>query len=45
MLAALSSFGVNAEDIWVFAAGVLSVMFVVALILMGVAFIQSLINR
>jgi hypothetical protein len=45
MIAALTPFGANSGAIWVFAAGVLSVMFVVALILMGIEFIKTLVNK
>lgn len=44
ILAALSGFGVTSYVIWEFAVGVLSVMFVAALVLMGVTFIQRLIK-
>jgi len=45
MIAVLSQFGVNAEAIWVFAAGVLTVLFTAALVLMGVSLIKTLINK
>ena len=45
MFASLSPFGANSYAVWEFAVGVLGVLFVVALILMGVGFIKSLINQ
>lgn len=43
-LATLSDFGVTSGVIWEFAAGVLSVMFTMALVLMGVSLIKRLIE-
>lgn len=44
MIATLSQFGVNAQAIWVFAAGVLTMMFVVIIVLVAVQFIKALLN-
>lgn len=43
-LATLSQFGVTSNAIWEFAAGVLSVILVAALVLMGVSLIKRLIE-
>ena len=44
IFASLSSIGVNSGVIWEFAAGVLAVMLVVALVLMAVSLIRALIQ-
>lgn len=45
MIAILSTFGANASAIWEFAAGVLTVVFTVTLIIMGISLIKRLINQ
>jgi hypothetical protein len=44
MLAALSSFGLNSGAIWMFGAGVIAVLFVAALIVTAIEFINQLIK-
>ena len=44
IVAELSTFGQNAGVIWQFAGGVLVVLFVIALVVMGIAFIKRLIE-
>jgi hypothetical protein len=44
IFASLSKFGGNSFVIWEFAAAVLTVMFTVALIIMGITLIKRLIN-
>jgi hypothetical protein len=44
MIATLSRFGANSYVIWEFAANVLAVMFVIALILMGISVIRDFIR-
>lgn len=44
MIAQLSPIGENVGVIWMFAVGILVVLFVVALILMGVSLIRTLIR-
>lgn len=44
IIASLSTFGANSQAIWLFAAGIMVVVLVAALILMGVAFIKRLVN-
>ena len=44
IVAELSTFGQNTGVIWEFAGGVLVVLFVIALVVMGIAFIKRLIE-
>jgi hypothetical protein len=44
VLATLSSFGVNAQAIWVFAAGVLTMALVLVVIGAAIQFIKALLN-
>ena len=44
IVAELSTFGQNSGVIWEFAGGVLVVLFVIALVIMGIAFIRRIIE-
>jgi lipopolysaccharide export LptBFGC system permease protein LptF len=45
IFAELSNYGANSEIVWIFAAGVLTVMFTVALVIMGITLIKNLIEK
>ena len=44
MIATLGKFGVNAESIWVFAAGVLAFTLVLGIILVGITLMRELLK-